>query len=120
MKFLDRLFELLITMVKVLVVTIIVIAGFIGLGRILSWMENGFSGVSEDRSILLGFRVLGCWLLAFLFCFGMLMYLPENTPRSDRYFNYSFNLIVVGFFLWLIGLFGYILDDLKETESVDQ
>lgn len=120
MKFLDQLFELLITMVKVLVVTIILIAGFIGLGRILSWIENGFDGVTEDRSIVLGFRVLGCWILAFVFCFGMLMYLPEDTPQSNRYFDYSLNLIIVGFFLWLIGLFGYILNDRKETEPVER
>ena len=115
----SKLLETLISLFKMLVVTLIIVAGFIGFGRIVNWFKNGFSGVYEEKATQLGLKILGWWLLVFIMVFVVAMASDEYSSRYDLAIQIGAYWILLGLVVWFVGLFGYALNEIPEDSTAD-
>ena len=115
----NKILEALISLFKMLVVTLIIVAGFIGFGRVVNWLKNGCAGVHEDRATEMGLKILGWWLLIFIALFVAAMFFNEYSSSYDFTINLASYWVLIGIIVWFIGLFGYTLSDLPEDSKVE-
>jgi hypothetical protein len=110
---LDKIISGILSILKAALIIILILAGFIGLGRFISNIENKFTGVSENRSYILGLRIFSVWIVVLILPF-ILYFTTSDRSWQERYVEFCAYIFVCGIFGSFFGLFGYGLKDKED------